>query len=239
MKSQFFFHRNNKKYPITLTKSTLKRLINISKTNNLPAGFTILEVLVVIVIVGILSAIITPSWLGFVSVQQLNKANDNVFSALKEAQRQAKRTKRSYSVSFRKNKKNSSIVEYLVYPTKEIDDNSKDVDTDKLQGWKPLGEELGINPEKFLVATNLVDKNNAKGNKVTSLSGTKTISFDYKGTLPLPQDAEMPFKILLATPKKVKSDQPSDIKRCVIVETLVGGMRTAKNEDCDEKNTWR
>ncbi|MGB3639554.1 MAG: type II secretion system protein [Rivularia sp. (in: cyanobacteria)] len=207
--------------------------------NTSSSGFTLLEVLVAIVIVGILSAIIGPSWLGFINIQHLNKANDNVFSALQEAQRQAKKTKRGYSVSFRKNNKNTNIVEYAIYPTKNIfDEKDKDVDPDDVKIWKPLGEELGINPEKFLVATNLTDKNNAKGDKVKSLSETKTIAFDYRGTLPLPKDAEMPFKIVLATPNKPNSNKPSDAKRCVIVETLVGGIRTAKNEDCDN-NTWR
>ena len=68
------------------------------------SGFTLIEVLVTIVIVGILSAIAAPSWLGFVARQRLNKANDTVLAALQEAQRQAKKNKRSYNVSIRLDK---------------------------------------------------------------------------------------------------------------------------------------
>ena len=57
------------------------------------SGFTLIEVLVTILIVGILSAIAAPSWLGFVAKQRLNKANDIVLASLQEAQRQAKKTK--------------------------------------------------------------------------------------------------------------------------------------------------
>ena len=206
------------------------------------SGFTLIEVLVAIVIVSILSAIAAPSWLGFVQTQQLNKANDTVLAALQEAQQQAKKSKRSYSVSFRTNEDNEKIVEYAVYPTEKIfskDEDDKDIDPDDVNIWKPIGSELGVNAEQFLVGTNLEDKNEGGDDNIDLLTGdkrnVKTIAFDYKGTLP--RDAEMPFKIVLATPDKPNSNKPSNKKRCVIVETLVGGLRTARDEDCDNKNS--
>ena len=217
----------------------LRHISNIDPSNS---GFTLIEVLVAIVIVGILSAIAAPSWLGFVQTQQLNKANDTVLAALQEAQQQAKKSKRSYSVSFRANKKNEKIVEYAVYPTEKIfskDEDDKDIDPDDVNIWKPIGSELGVDAEKFLVGTNLEDKNEGGDDDIDLLTGdkgnVKTIAFDYKGTLP--RDAEMPFKIVLATPDKPNSNKPSNKKRCVIVETLVGGLRTARNEDCDKENS--
>ena len=201
------------------------------------SGFTLIEVLVTILIVGILSAIAAPSWLGFVARQRLNKANDTVLVTLREAQREAKKTKRAYSVSFRKNPRNTDIVEYAIYPTNDLD--GKEIVPNTINLWKPLGSELGINPEQFLVGTNLTDKNKGNGDTVRFLSGTKTISFDYTGTLP--RDAQMPLKIVLATPKNSgnRQQQLSNIKRCVIIETFIGGIKTAIDEDCNSKNsTW-
>ncbi len=54
------------------------------------AGITLLEVLIVVVIVGLLSAIVAPSWIGFHATRQLNVAQDQIQGSIKNGQHMAK-----------------------------------------------------------------------------------------------------------------------------------------------------
>lgn len=64
-------------------------------------GFTLLENLVIVFMIGILTAIAAPAWIGLTRRVALNSANDQIYMALRQAQSRAKQQKITVQVSFR------------------------------------------------------------------------------------------------------------------------------------------
>ena len=85
-----------------LHNSTAKARPNFHKTASKKndAGFTMIELMIIVLILGIFASIAAPSWLGFINRQRVRTVNDRVFQSLRLAQSEAKRTKRGVTVTF-------------------------------------------------------------------------------------------------------------------------------------------
>lgn len=188
------------------------------------SGFTLIEMLAVLIIVGVLSAIASPSWIAFTNRQRVNVANDAVLRSLQQAQREAKRTKLSYSVSFMSVQE--QVPRVVIHPAAVMPDSSD-------LRWTNLGENIALKPGQVLLYTNIDKPNqvNSKDSEPSLAVTAKTIVFDYTGALPL--GADTPLKIVVAEAKPGTSPAPNVLKRCVILETLIGGMRTASGNACN------
>jgi type II secretory pathway pseudopilin PulG len=183
-------------------------------------GFTIMELLIIIIIVGVLAAIAAPSWLSFVNQRRVNAANDFVLRSLQDAQSQAKSKKLSYSVSLIAPSDGSPAI--AVHPASSPPSNTA---TDKR--WKSFGQELGIKPKQIWLGTNATNAGTVAANlKPVPPNGVTAITFDYLGNV----QSGNGLVIAVAAAQANNPTTPlPQTNRCVAVTTLLGAMQTGKS----------
>ena len=67
--------------------------MNYLQNNRSNSGFTLIETITALLMIGILSAIAAPSWFALIKTQHLNIAQDQVYRAMREAQSKAKKAR--------------------------------------------------------------------------------------------------------------------------------------------------
>ncbi|QLE44031.1 prepilin-type N-terminal cleavage/methylation domain-containing protein [Nostoc sp. C052] len=164
------------------------------------SGFTLLEVLVVVVLISILATLGISNWLAFVETRRLNAAQNQVHYAMRQAQRQATKEKLTWQASFREQ---NSIVQWAVHPATVNPSNVN---------WNNLDSNVRLDEETTLSESN----------------GIKQIQFDYKGSVTKPPLGRI----------TISSKSGGKVKRCVIVSTILGAMRTAKEHTTSSNDKY-
>ncbi|MBD1218345.1 MAG: prepilin-type N-terminal cleavage/methylation domain-containing protein [Aphanizomenon flos-aquae Clear-A1] len=199
------------------------------------AGFTMAEMIVVLFMIGILSVIAAPGWSAFINRQRLNQANGAVASVIQETRLQAKSTKGTYSISFRVN---NNIPEYIIYPGIPTTTPITNPPADSV--WIALGDTMTLRSREVFLYTNLnplTEYNTTTADRqiVQTNRGEGTITFDSQGVLANNSGgavSDTPLAIMVAAPVSTTDNTASSVDRCVIIQTLIGGIRIAKDERC-------
>lgn len=179
-------------------------------------GFTLIEVLVVIIITGILFAIAVPSWSAFVNQQRVSAARAQVSQAIRNAQSKASRTKVAQAVVFE-----NRIGQSLRYAIIPISDTSAPVvDRTKITAWENLGDastlRLSVAQGNFASPPPLIF--NIYGGVITT-------------NLPVPAADQPLYTVTIGT---TRSANP---RRCVKVTTLLGAAEEASDSECPPNRT--
>ncbi|MBD2010008.1 prepilin-type N-terminal cleavage/methylation domain-containing protein [Microcoleus vaginatus ZQ-A3] len=191
-------------------------------------GFTLLEVLVIALIVGILSSIAAPSWEAFISRQRIRTMNDRVFQSLRLAQSEAKRTKREITVRFNYDLNAPGVADpptvTFTPPLATSGNMQKLANGDTVQRLDDGGQ---IKPGTIALSTNAT----VAGDPDLPLN---SIVFDYQGNVKkLPSSTNAAIRRFVVTVAPANSTPNSSARQCAIVETIIGGMRTAEGTECN------
>ena len=186
------------------------------------AGFTMIEALIILLIIGIFSAIVAPSWLMFINNQRLKVSLDRAYSAMELAQSNAKRDKISWQASFKEVGKN---VQIAVHPA--------DIPPAQLPAnqWKNLEPQIQIDPEETTVLQ--VNENNEQKEKGT----IRRVMFNFRGCPVSRKDHDCTQTSIRAKGTlTLHHPNLTNSQRCIIISTLLGHKRTSHRQSKPNEN---
>ncbi|MBW4513095.1 MAG: prepilin-type N-terminal cleavage/methylation domain-containing protein [Scytonematopsis contorta HA4267-MV1] len=184
------------------------------------SGFTLFEVLIVAILIGILAAIIVPSWVSFVELRRLNIAQNQAYLAMRQAQSQATKQKITWQVTFRERKGNIQWTTHPAEAGKFLPDTIKNNDS----LWQNFHPNISIDTTK-----------NNKGDFETTFrkdpNGQRwRILFNYQGC-PIKEVGDDDCRNINALGQiTFFNGYTGQAKRCVYVSTIIGAMRTGKEQ---------
>jgi type II secretory pathway pseudopilin PulG len=180
------------------------------------AGFTMIELLIIILIIGIFSAIVAPSWLMFINNQRLKVSLDRAYSAMELAHSNAKRDKISWQASF---KEVGSNVQIAVHPA--------DIPPGQVPAsqWKELEPQIQIDPDETTVL--IVNENNEQKEKGT----IRRVMFNHRGCPVSRSDHDCTLTSIRAKGTlTLYHPNLKNSQRCIIISTLLGHKRTSSRQ---------
>ncbi len=163
------------------------------------AGFSLIEMLVVMIILVTLAVILVPGWRMFLASRDLQAGQDQLLQAMMEAQSSAKSNRVMWQLSLRQQ---GQQVQWVVHPTYRA----------PLTGeWQRLSQYIRIDSETSVPVS----------------SGVYTVQFNSDGSVNN-----------LGSIALNHTQADSRTKRCVVISTLIGNLRSSSNQATTQNGQW-
>lgn len=188
-----------KRFPMRLLAHLCRR----SNHRTSQQGFTLLEVIVVVLMLGIVAGIAAPGWLAYVTRREVVTTQDNVFTTIRGVQVKAQQKRQSYQFSIREN---GGVVEWAVH---SADITAADINN-------ILWVEAPASRVEINTQTNLPQ------DAVFLPSQVYYIRFDYNGNV---LDNAVGQQLTFSSDNTPATGADDATAKSIVVETLLGAMR--------------